>query len=102
MAPSLCGWRLTQAGKDLGSLLLDCQQRARVEAEQVQDRRRDLGRLHRLAGGFGVDLPGRPDEDWYVAVGRVVAAVFGDLAAAGVDDADLDAAEHVRVARIRG
>jgi hypothetical protein len=40
-------------------------------------------------------------EDRDAAVGGVVATVFGDLAAAGVDDADLDTAEDVWVARVR-
>ena len=47
-----------------------------------------------------MDGSGCVHEDRHVAVVRVVAAVLGNLAAAGVDDADLDAAEHVWVARI--
>ena len=47
-----------------------------------------------------VDGSGRVGEDRHIPVPLVVAAVLGDLAAAGVDDADLDAAEHVWVARV--
>src|SRR5262249_9125458 len=92
---------LAQTGKDLGPLLLDGLERAWLESEQLQDRRRDLGRLDPLIRGVVVDGSGCVDEDRHVAVAWIVAAVLGDLRAAGVDDTDLNAAEHVGVARIR-
>ena len=71
-----------------------------VEPEQLEDRWRDLGRLdpvvhaRRLYGAGGVD------DERHITVGRVVPAMLGDLGAPGVDDADLNAAEHVGVAGI--
>ena len=63
-------------------------ERPRVEAEQLQDARGDLGRLDGCADLLAVPQAGQRDQDRDVAVLRVVAAVLGDLRrAAGVDDA---------------
>ena len=40
---------IAEAGQDLRALSLDGLKRARIESEQLQDRRRDLGRFHRVA-----------------------------------------------------
>ena len=40
---------VAEAGQDLRALSLDGLKRSRIESEQLQDRRRDLGRFHRVA-----------------------------------------------------
>ena len=69
-----------------------------VQAEQRQDGRRDLGRLDRSSDAGAVTDAGAGDTtSGHVAVLRVVTAVLGDLALpAGVDDAVLGDADHVR------
>ena len=71
-----------------------------VESQQLQDRRRYLGCLDLSVELIWVDRVRGVDDDRHVPVGWVIAAVLGDLGAAGVDDTDLDPAEHVRVSRI--
>src|SRR5579864_4857686 len=87
------GVLLADSWKGLGAFLLDGLQRARVEAEELEDGRCDLGRLDRLCVGGRLHRARCVHEDGHVTVARVVAAVFGDLASAGVDDTDLYAAE---------
>jgi hypothetical protein len=60
----------------------------RVQAGQLQDRRRDLGRFHPEAGLAGPDDARRVDDERNVPVTRVAAAVLGDLRAGGVAGAD--------------
>ena len=55
-------------------------ERVRVEAEQTEDRRRDLGRLNRDLERAGVDHAGRVDDDRHVAICRVGTAVLDALA----------------------
>ena len=70
------------------------------QPEQVEDRRRDLRRLDPRVVHARLRRSRRVDDDRHVAVGRVGAAVLGDLAAAGVHHTDLDHTPHVRVPRI--
>lgn len=72
----------------------------RVESEQLQDRRRDLRRLDPLAVRVGFHISWCVDEDRNIAVSGVVTTMLCDLAAAGVDYADLYPPEHVWVARV--
>src|SRR5579871_4418694 len=96
--PGAAEW-LADAGKDLRALYLDGRQRTRVQTQQVKDRRCHLGCLHPGMHPRMRNHPGRVDEQRHVSVTRVIATVFGDLAPARVYDADLDAPEHIRVAR---
>jgi hypothetical protein len=77
----------------------DCLQVAGRKAQQHQDGRGDLGRLHRRADGPPVHQARQDDQDRHVAVLEIRAAVLGDLAfPAGVDDAVLDDADNVGMA----
>src|ERR1700759_2780723 len=75
--------------EDPGVLPLHRLQPGRVQPEQLQDGRRDLGRLHRVAGLVRPDGARRVHDERYVPVAGVVAAVLGDLGAGRVDGADL-------------
>src|SRR5207244_5691682 len=91
---------LTDPRQHRGPFLADRLESTRMEPEELQDRGRYRGRLHPSVGYRGLDA-GRVDDDRDVTVAGVVAAVLGDLGAAGVHDPDLYASEHVGVARIR-
>src|SRR6266446_10405931 len=87
-----------EAGQGAGVLDPDRLQGPRVQVQQLEYRRGDLGGLDRLAVDADVPLAGYHDENRHVAVLPVVVAVLGDLAlAAGVDDAVLGDAEDVGV-----
>src|ERR1700722_19876246 len=98
--PGRAEW-LSDAGEDLRALLLDGLQRVRIQTEEAEDRWCHLSRLSPGMDPRGQDHSGRVDEQWHVPVTRVVPAVLGDLAAGGVNRADLDATEHVRIPRVR-
>src|SRR2546423_14079249 len=67
-------------GQDPGVLDLDGAEVVRVQAEQGQDRRRDLGGLDGGADRHAMRaVAGSDNQDGYVAVGGGVAAPAGDL-----------------------
>src|ERR1700750_120716 len=91
--------RSTKAGKDLRTLSLNGRQLVRVEPQQGEDRRRDLGGLD----PFGLDLnrdTRAADNHQDVTVADVHTAVLGKLGRSRVDDALLDLAEDVRVVTV--
>ena len=84
--------RSTKAGKDLRAFGLNGRQFVRVEPQEGEDRRRDLGGLDR----FGQDLnPDARSADNHqdVTVAGVHTTVLGKLGRSRVDDALLDLAE---------
>src|SRR2546423_13101903 len=85
-------------GQDPGVLDPDGAEVVRVQAEQGQDRRRDLGGLDGGADRHAVRaVAGSDNQDGYVAVGGSVAAVLSDLALLrGVHHALLGDTDHVR------
>src|ERR1022692_4538813 len=89
---------LPQARQDGGVLDLHGLKSARVEAEQRQDRRGDLGRLDRSADHPSVPYAGRHDQDRHVAVLLAGAPVLSYLGPpTGVDDTVLGDAEYIGV-----
>src|ERR1700752_3241995 len=82
------------------ALSLDRLQAVRIEAEQLEDGRRDLRGLDRsVVEASGVNRAAT-HQDRHVAVVRIVAAVLRNLRSAGVDGSDLGDADHVRHAAV--
>src|SRR6516225_10903262 len=89
----------TEARKDLRALDLDGLQRVRVEPQEGEDRRRDLGGLD--GGGLDLNRYARAaDNHQDVQVAGVHTTVLGELGRLRVDDALLDLAEDVRVVAV--
>jgi hypothetical protein len=92
-----CG--LPKARKDLRALNLNGRQRVRVEPQEGEDRRCDLGGLD--GGGLYPNRYARAaDNHQDVSVAGVHTTVLGDLGRPRVDDAYLDLAEDVRVVTV--
>src|SRR6266851_222842 len=87
-----------QPGQHLGALDLHRLQVGRVEAEQLQDRRRDLRRLDRSAYPMPVLQARQHHEDRHVAILTVIAAVLDDpddVGMARIADRDADECRSV-------
>src|SRR3984957_3485891 len=88
-----------KAGKVLRALSPHGRQFVRVEPQEGEDRRRDLGGLDRF--GLDLDRDARAaDNHQDVTVAGVHATVLGKLGRSRVDDALLDLAEDVRVVAV--
>src|SRR5215469_1432402 len=89
-----CG--LPKAGKDLRALRLNGCQFVRVEPQEGEDRRRDLGGLD--GGGLDLSRDARAvDNHQDVTVASIHPTVLSELGRLRVDDALLDLAKDVRV-----